>query len=139
MSHDEHGLVAQLSEALTHQRYNPVVVHNYCRNADNFLYYLEQRQIALEETTPTTVSIYLGFAVRQFRKRHGQAPAPRWESIPRAGIHGLLRLALKRWPTEPATSDTRELLCREVCNHYQTWLQEERGLAVPSIQALMWE
>lgn len=28
MSHDERGLAAQLSEILTHQRYNPVVVHN---------------------------------------------------------------------------------------------------------------
>lgn len=139
MSHDHRGLVAHLSEALTHQRYNPVVVHNYCRNADNFLSYLELRKIALEETTPTTVSTYLSFAVRQFRKRHGQAPAPRWESIPRAGIHGLLQLALKCWPTEPATSDARELLCREVWNQYETWLREERGLAVSSIHALMWE
>jgi integrase/recombinase XerD len=139
MSHDHRGLVTQLSETLTHQRYNPVVVHNYCRNADNFLFYLEQRKIALEETTPTTVSTYLSFAVRQFRKRHGKAPAPCWQSIPRAGIHGLLRLGLKCWPSEPATSDTRELLCREVCNEYETWLREERGLAVPSVHALMWQ
>jgi integrase/recombinase XerD len=46
---------------------------------------------------------------------------------------------LKQWPPEPATSDAGELLCREVCNQYQTWLREERGLAVASIVALMWE
>ena len=115
------------------------MVHNYCRNADHFLSYLRKRKIALEAVTPTEVSNYLCLAVRQFRKRHGRANAPRWVSIPRSGIHGLLKLALKRWPPEPKTSNTRELLCREVCQQYQTWLQEARGLAVASIDALMWE
>jgi hypothetical protein len=107
MSHDEHErrLVAQLGESLTHQRYNPVVVHNYCRNANNFLSYLGQRKITLEEATPTTVSTYLRFESRQFLKRHGHSPAPQWESIPRAGVHGLLRFALKYWP--PRASDIR--------------------------------
>lgn len=139
MSHDHRDLIEQFREALTQQRYNPVAVHNYCRNADYFLHYLVERKIALEAVTPTEVSNYLRLAVRQFRKRHGRAPARYWVSIPRAGIHGLLMLALKRWPPEPATSDAGELLCREVCNQYQTWLREERGLAAASIDALMWE
>ena len=139
MSHDHSVLIAQFREALTQQRYNPAAVHNYCRNADYFLRDLAERKIALEAVTPTEVSNYLRLAVRQFRKRHGRAPARYWVSIPRAGIHGLLRLALKRWPPEPATSDAGELLCREVCDQYQTWLREERGLAVASIDALMWE
>ena len=107
MSHDHGALVAQFRETLTQRRYNPVVVHNYCRNADHFLSYLRKRKIALEVVTPTEVSNYLCLAVRQFRKRHGRAHAPRWASIPRSGIHGLLKLALKRWPPEPKTSDTR--------------------------------
>lgn len=139
MSHEYGALVSRFREALTQQRYNPVAVHNYCRNADYFLHYLAERKIALEAVTPTEVSNYLRLAGRQFRKRHGRAPARYWVSIPRAGIHGLLRLALKRWPPEPATSDAGELLCREVCNQYQTWLREERGLAAASIDALMWE
>jgi site-specific recombinase XerD len=139
MSDDERALASQFRESLTQQRYSPVVVHNYCRNAENFFSYLQERKIAIEAVTPGTVSNYLGFAIRQFGKRHSRAPAPRWESVPRAGIHGMLKLALKRWPPEPAKSDARELLCEEVCNEYQKWLQEERGLAVASIDALMWE
>jgi integrase/recombinase XerD len=139
MSHEYGALVSQFRETLTQQRYNPVVVHNYCRNADYFLCYLAEQKIALEAVTPTVVSNYFRLAVRQFRKRHGRAPARYWLSIPRSGIHGLLRLALKRWPPEPATSETCELLCREVCDQYQAWLREERGLAVASIDALMWE
>lgn len=139
MSHEHRALVVQLREALTQQRYNSAVVHNYCRNADYFLSYLKERKIALEAVTPITVSNYLSLAVQRFRERHGRAPAHAWASIPRSGIHALLKLALKRWPPEVMTSDSRELLCREVCNQYQTWLQEERGLAVASIDALMWE
>ncbi|WP_435531990.1 site-specific integrase [Sinorhizobium fredii] len=89
--------------------------------------------------TPTIVSDYLHFATRQFRKRRGRAPARDWISIPRSGIHGLLKLVLKCWPPEPLAAEAGDILCREVCNQYQTWLREERGLAAASIYALMWE
>lgn len=139
MSHDSSALIVLLREALTQQRYNPVVIGNHCRNADYFLRHLAQRRIALEAVTPDDVSNYLRLAVRWFRKRHGHPPAPRWTSIPRAGIHALLRLALKRWPYETAIADSGELFCREVCDRYERWLQDERGLATASIDALMWE
>jgi site-specific recombinase XerD len=139
MPHQYRTLVERLRETLTKQRYNPVVVQNYCRNADYFLHYLAERQVALEAVTPLEVANYLRLAVRQFRARHGRAPARYWISIPRSGIHGLLKLALKSWPPEPVTNDPGELFCRVVCDQYQTWLREERGLAPASIYALMWE
>lgn len=139
MSHESGTLIAELKELLTQQRYNRVAIHNYCRNADHFLQHLSDRGIALEAVTPDDVSDYLCLAVRRFLKRHGHPPASRWTSIPRAGIHALLRHALKSWPPEPPTADAGERLCREVCDHYQTWLGEKRGLATASIYALMWE
>mgnify|MGYP005818133397 FL=1 len=139
MPHGYGSLVAELKDALTRQRYNRVAVHNYCRNAGYFLAYLAARKIALEAVTPADVTNYLRFAVRQFRKRHGRAPARYWVGIPRSGIHALLKLALKRWPPEPAATDAGERLCREVCDQYQAWLREERGLAMASVDALLWE
>ncbi len=139
MSHEAGTLIAELKESLTQQRYNRVAIHNYCRNADYFLQHLSERGIALEAVTPEDVLNYLRLAVRRFRKRHGHPPAARWTSIPRSGIHALLRHALKCWPPEPTAADAGELLCRGVCDHYQTWLREERGLATASIYALMWE
>jgi integrase/recombinase XerD len=113
MPHEYGALIAELRDALTRQRYNRVVVHNYYD--------------------------YLRLAVRAFRRRHGCGPARYWVNIPRAGIHRLLQLALKRWPPEPAAADAGELLCREVCDQYQTWLRDQRGLATASIRALTWE
>jgi integrase/recombinase XerD len=55
MSRDYCALVARLRDSLTQQRYNPVVVKNYCRNADYFLCYLAERKIALEAVSPTEV------------------------------------------------------------------------------------
>jgi hypothetical protein len=52
MSHDHGVLIAQFRETLTQQRYSPVVVHNYCRNADHFLRYLAERGIDVEAATP---------------------------------------------------------------------------------------
>ncbi len=139
MPHGYGTVVAELKDALTRQRYNRVAVHNYCRNAGYFLAYLAARKIALEAVTPADVTNYLRLAVRQFRKRHGRAPARYWVGIPRSGIHALLKLALKRWPPEPAATDAGERLCREVCVQYQTWLREDRGLAMASVDALLWE
>src|SRR6478672_10019951 len=114
MPHGYGTLVAELKDALTRQRYNRVAVHNYCRNAGYFLAYLAAREIALEAVTPADVTNYLRFAVRQFRKRHGRAPARYWVGIPRSGIHALLKLALKRWPPEPAAAAGRTSLSRGV-------------------------
>jgi integrase/recombinase XerD len=139
MSHEHGTLVGELRDALTRQKYNRVVIHNYCHNADYFLSHLAAHKIALESVTPSDVANYLRLAVQQFRKRHGRAPARYWIGIPKSGIHGLLKLALKRWPPELPAADAGELLCREICGQYQIWLREQRGLAAASISALMWE
>jgi hypothetical protein len=139
MPHEFGALIAELRDTLTRQRYNRVAIRNYCRNADSFLSYLAEREVELDAVTPTEVADYLCLAVRVFRQRHGRAPARCWINSPRAGIHGLLKLALKRWPPESMATDASELFCREVRSQYQTWLREQRGLATASIDALMWE
>jgi integrase/recombinase XerD len=139
MSHDHVHLIAAYRESLARLRYSPMVVHNYSRNADLFLSHLAERKIVLEQVTPETVSKYLALAVRRFRGRHGRAPAQYWSSIPRSGIHGLLKLALKAWPPERIATTVGEAMCCKVCNQYRTWLHEERGLAQASIDALLWE
>ena len=139
MPNDHSVLVAQLRVSLTQQRYHPITVHNYCRNAEMFLRYLAEREIAVEMVTPTEVSKYLRYAVRRFYKQNGRSAASHWISIPRSAIHGLLRRAQKRWPPEPVASGPGEVLCQTVCREYRNWLSTARGLAVASVDDLMWE
>ena len=51
----------------------------------------------------------------------------------------MLRLVQKQWPPEPKASEPGEILCRVVCNEYREWLIEQRGLAVATVDDLMWE
>jgi len=139
MQNNNEEYISILRADLAQQRYSPVLVQNYCSYAAHFLRHLDRRGIALESVTPADVSNYLRLAVRQFRKRHGRSSGPHWISIPRAGIHALLRLVLKQWPPESLSSDSREIFCQTVCHEYQDWLAVERGLAAASIYALMWE
>ena len=139
MPHDCSALIDQLGALLRQRRFNSVVIHNYCRGAEQFLEYLARRNIAVDAATPDQVSGYLQYAGRKFRQRRGHPPAPRWESIPRAGIHALLCLVQKRWPPQPPPASPAEALCQSVCNEYREWLHVQRGLAKASIRTLMWE
>jgi hypothetical protein len=49
-----------------------------------------------------------------------------WRIAERAGIELTAGHAAKGY----AATDAGERLCREVCDQYQTWLREERGLAM---------
>lgn len=132
-------LIAELKVALITQRYSPVVTGNYCAYARGFLDYFARRSIPIAEVTEAQVTHYLHHAIAMFRKRHGRSPGPYWHSIPRSGIHALLRLAQGQWPPAPKATCAADTLRFAICDEYETWLREERGLAEPSIYALMWE
>ena len=131
--------LSKLRDTLHRQRYSPTVIQNYCLYAGQFLAYLEERAIDLRDVTPDLVAEYLRHAVRQFQKDRGRAPGSNWASIPRSGIYALMRSALPEWPPVPPATTEAERVAREVCDQYERWLQAERGLAEPSITALMWE
>ena len=132
-------LISELRSVLTSQRYSPVVAGNYCAYARGFLDYLARRSIPIAEVTEAQVGYYLHHAITMFRKRHGRSPGPYWHSIPRSGIHALLRHAQGQWPPAPKATCAADALRFAICDEYETWLREERGLAEPSIYALMWE
>lgn len=139
MSSSKSEELSKLRDTLHRQRYSPTVIHNYCLYAGQFLAYLEERAIDLRDVTPDLVAEYLRHAVRQFQKDRGRAPGSKWASIPRSGIYALMRSALPEWPPVPSATTEAERVARETCDQYERWLQAERGLAEPSITALMWE
>ena len=139
MLNADYELIAELRTVLTKQRYSPVVIRNYCAYARGFFDYLAQHDLPIMDVTEQQVAQYLQHAISMFRKRHGRAPARDWHSIPRSGIHALLRLAQGQWPSAPKATCAADVLRFAICNEYETWLREERGLAAVSIDALMWE
>ncbi len=133
-------LIAELRVLLTRQQYSPVVVGNYCAYARRFLDHLARRNILVADVSEVQVAQYLRDAIALFRKRHGRPPGPYWHSIPRSGIHMLLlRLAQGQWPPAPKVTCASDAVRFTICDEYETWLREERGLVQPSIVALLWE
>jgi integrase/recombinase XerD len=139
MLNADNELIAELRIVLTKQRYSPVVIGNYCAYARGFVEYLAQRSIQFGEVTEAHVVQYLQHAIAMFRKRRGRSPGKNWHSIPRSGIHALLRLAQGQWPSPPKATCAADALRFAICDEYKIWLREERGLAAASIDALMWE
>lgn len=139
MSNVDYELIAKLKIVLTKLRYSPVVIGNYCAYARGFLNYLAQRNMQIADVTEAHVAQYLHYAIAMYRKRRGRSPGKDWHSIPRSGIHALLRLAQGQWPSAPKATCAADALRFGICVDYETWLREERGLAAASIYALMWE
>lgn len=139
MSSSQSEELSKLRDTLRRQRYSPTVIHNYCLYVGQFLAYLEEHAIDLRDVTPDLVAQYLRHAVRQFQLDRGRTPGFSWASIPRSGIHALLRSALSEWPPAPPAMTEAERFAHEICDQYERWLRAERGLAEPSITALIWE
>ncbi|MBK0024513.1 tyrosine-type recombinase/integrase [Ochrobactrum sp. S46] len=139
MSNINDQLIAELRTVLSNQQYSPTVIGNYCSYAREFLDYLLSRNIPVTNVSEAHVTQYLRDAITLFQKRHGRSPGPYWHSIPRSGIHALLRLAQGEWPPAPKATCAADALRFAICDEYKTWLREERGLAKASIDALMWE
>jgi site-specific recombinase XerD len=134
-----HELIAALNSSLVSQRYSPVVVRNYCTYASGFLDYLGQRGILVADVIDVQVEQYLRHAIVMFEKQRGRRPSARWHEVPRSGIHALLRLAHGQWPPAIEPTCATDVARFAICDEYEIWLREERGLARSSIAALMWE
>lgn len=139
MNKPNSALLSELRAMLTGQRYSPVVVGNYCAYAREFLDYLSARNVLAEDVDEALVAQYLRDAITLFGKRRGRPPGPFWHSIPRSGIHALLRLAQGKWPPAPMATCAADMLRLTICDEYESWLREKRNLAESSIYALMWE
>ncbi|ACM39685.1 MULTISPECIES: site-specific integrase [Rhizobium/Agrobacterium group] len=139
MLDNRHQLIAALISSLLSQRYSPVVVRNYCTYASGFLDYLGQRGIPVADVIDVQVEQYLRHAIVTFERERGRRPSARWHEVPRSGIHALLRLAHGQWPPAIKPICAADVARFAVCDEYEIWLREERGLARSSVAALMWE
>ena len=139
MPDNRHELIATLNSSLISQRYSPVVVKNYCTYASGFLDYLGQRGIPVVDVIDVQVEQYLRHAIVMFERERGRCPSARWHEVPRSGIHALLRLAHGDWPPAIEPTCAADVARFAICDEYEIWLREERGLARSSVAALMWE
>jgi len=117
-------------------RYSRSGIPSRISAARQFVYYLTEQGISIEEARPSHLDAFLQKMLERFRERHGCLPKnPRnWRSLYTGPIHRLLRLAQGKWPpTEPPANDC-ERFQHEVCEGYDRWLTEIRGLSKETLR-----
>jgi integrase/recombinase XerD len=130
-SHNDSWL-PRLEDHLKQARYSPHAAHRRTVVARQFLVYLHKRHIAPEATQPSDVDLYLQNELKLFRECHRRAPRSSmadWRRSHTAGIHMLLRLVQGQWPPTPIPSTPREVFHQQVCQEYDRWMRDLRGLA----------
>jgi len=135
-SYDE--LIAELSNSLMEQNYNPVCVANHRLYARAFLDYLAEHDMPVAKVMPSQVEEYFRHAVQRFRERYGRPPSSRWHRLPHTAIGRLLRLAQGTWPPE-SEIEPGTALRHAICHEYGIWMRDERGLSDATIDARLRE
>ena len=123
-------LLADFRTHLERYRYRPMVITNYVSAARQFLLYLEQQSVPVEEARPQHLE---GFVQMKLDSRPRRGAPPRNPSRVRRRSSGAIRRLLQmlnpNWPPpEPAVGDS-ERFQREVVDGYGRWLVDVNGLS----------
>ena len=123
---------AQFDVYLHQQGYRAKTAHRYRTVCRQFLQYLQERDIALEQVDPATLEAYLQAQNQRSAQRHGRAPRDAHHLLNR-GIPLLLRLVHGHWPPPTVPTSPQECFQQQVCESYAQWLARCRGLTPRTI------
>lgn len=100
------------------------------RVARQFLAYVRERGIPLEQVQPAQVESFLQARRERYRRRHGHEPTPNWCWRYTGPIGRLLRLTQGHWPPPPPpVTSPRDRFCLELRDGFRRWMMEVRGLS----------
>src|SRR5207245_1875065 len=99
--------------------------------ARQFLAYLREERISIEETCPSDVDTFVHKKLREFWKRNRCLPRHpiKWRSKYTGPIQQLLRMVRSKWPPLEPPANDRERFHYELCEGYGQWLTEVQGLS----------
>lgn len=124
--------LVRLKEHLEQQGYSAQPTLRRIAVAERFLAYLDQRHTAVETVESSHVVMYLQNELRIFHEHHRRAPRSStadWRRSHTAGIDMLLRLVCGQWPRCSVPSTPREIFHQDLCEQYDKWMSDLRGLA----------
>lgn len=123
--------IEQLEAHLIVNRYAVKVVRHYLWVAKQFVEYLELKSLSIANVYTPELELFLQWALRIWRNRHGRDPRNlwQWRRRYRTGLNMFLRFVLGNWPVLPPPETTLETFHRDLVVGYDTWMQELRGLA----------
>ena len=125
--------LVQLKEHLKQEGYSPESARRRLAVAERFLAHLDRRHSAVEAVHPSNVNLYLQDELQLFEQNRHRTPRSSmadWRRSHTAGIEMLLRLVHGEWPPTPVPSNPRETFHRDLCQQYDEWMRDLRGLAM---------
>ena len=135
--HSSKSWLPQLDEHLKQERYSAKAAQRCVAVAGAFLAFLKSRRVAVEAAGIEHITQYLQHALRLYRRRHGRSPKSFdptkpfywWRYSHTTAIKMLLRLVHGQRPLVPKPRTSTELFHHEVCQQYERWMHDVRGLA----------
>src|SRR2546428_838142 len=123
---------ARFETYLHQQGYRPSTIKRHRAVCRQFLQYLHEQQIPLEQVDPAILEAYFHHQTQHYQQRHGRAPRDASHLFNR-GIPVLLRLVHGHWPPPTPPTTARERFQQQVCADYAHWLAQCRGLTPRTI------
>jgi integrase/recombinase XerD len=113
------------------QRYSLQVVPSYVSAARQFLRYLNERNVSVQEARPSHLTSFLNGKLERSKQRIGRAPKNlrQWPRDYTAPIHQLLGMVHAEWPPKEPPANECERFQRELCEGYGHWLTQMHGLS----------
>jgi site-specific recombinase XerD len=112
-------------------RYGSTVIPNYVSAARQFLRYLKERSIPVEQAMPQHIEGFAQVKLERFKQRRGVLPSDptRCRTRYAGAIHRLLRMLNPDWPPPEPPANDFERFQGEVLDGYASWLIDVHGLS----------
>jgi integrase/recombinase XerD len=124
-------ILLQFKDQLTKQRYSPQVIPSYVSAARQFLRYLNDGNVPIQEARQAHIAGFLSEKLAQCRQRLGRTPKNicQWPRDYTAPIRHLLKMVHPQWPPPEPPANECERFQRELCEGYGHWLTQMNGLS----------
>jgi integrase/recombinase XerD len=124
-------ILLQFKDQLVKQRYSPQVLPSYVSAVRQFLRYLIERNVDVQEARMSHLADFLKGKLERSKQRNGRSPKNirQWPRDYTAPIHQLLRMVHAEWPPPEPPANECERFQRDVCEGYGRWLTQVNGLS----------
>jgi len=128
---DRSPILVRYRDQLTKQQYSPSVIPSYISAARQFLRYLKERNVSVQEARLPHLVDFLNKKLTRSQQRLGRPPKNigQWPRDYTAPIRHLLRMVHPQWPPPEPPANEQERFQLKLCEGYGRWLTEVNGLS----------
>ena len=130
------AMLAHFLDHLERCRYSRIVIPSHVSAARQFLHFLKQQDVPVEEARPFHIETFIQAKLERYKQRYRRLPShPRqWRTRYAGATHRLLRMLNPNWPPPEPPANDSERFQREVVDRYGRWLVDVKGLSKETLR-----